>query len=642
MQPVRHNFMSPDNGKVNSQGSTGVLRSSAYDLGSSFDLVDSKRQHNSSTVNTRFGASCNGDQSSGYLQSLNPSLSNNPVATGDSASGGCTDSVTEAFRNSKTPGVFGRFSANPEHAKRFASDPTPNISLSMDMRSNNLVPLFQNPAATGGGPNVGQRRSSIGSSGQRHPAVANENIYHNGMNENPKSCWQHKPTGVWYCKIAESTRSGSRVEISPATSYKAESSFDVIVVPAVDEVYFARDTELREVALDRTYDPKGAIFSYLAKSDLIRIFGTSEPEPDGSKAWSKAFYVLEQILPKPPRSASEIASFRIQGQITDPYLAMVISCNSWPQDLIDKIKGIIHHFSERSKKMREQGSSTDDERFIEYCMRRAEKARVFIGSSTNCWMSQPHLVKFARCAQTSHFRLTTKMFCDVFPDAERDNQRTEWCKVLSYILGLCSWDRVESVNRDIRRACSGAHSPQNALHSFIDIMISFIELNPMLDDSHAPVNSRGSPLSLGVTRMRPDQPCLCLNGSDFPSYLATHLRSVSRDVAFEYNQAKKHEVEVKEQKKNPANNQGQQAQNALQTQGFSKLIKTLNRSISFNGKAQNRKGNQGLNKQDVQRMIKQCVGNLGNDGSDNGNKANNLTANPKGPKKKKKTAVKKS
>jgi hypothetical protein len=660
----RHTFLAQEN--MSSQGSPGTPGLAATNLfGTPQPSARSDSCHPMRRpVNSKFGNCCDSLGSGGYIQSKNSvDKSLIPVApvgkqmdSDDLFLGG-----NDSSKTSKTD--FGRFSTNPEHAKKFAANPQSVIGLPPGARSNLLVPNFQTPgnpqisSATGIALGIGQQSTSKdprrmfpcgdpddpkpfpqsqqhnaggflgsngfgrpsgqpgvsgpfgsarysgspGSSGFTHQSTVNANPFHQGMNEFPRSYWQDGDD--FYGMIAAQNRNGERIVISPERSNIKEAHFNFLLVPASDECYFSRKTLLRWVHLPSDYTPRGSVYSYLSKSDLVRLFHTSEDET----SWSKTFFILEEVMPNPPRSASEMARIKMDGKICDPYWAMVLSCNAFPSELMDKIDRLIAHFDKRTEKCSEL-SNSDDDRYVEYCLRRMEKARTYVGSACNGWLDQSAFIRFVRTLQIKHQTITVKQFCACFVDVADDQYKTSWIKTCAFMLGLCPWRRVESINREVTRALCSVHSPQNVLKSFTDVLSNYVELNPSLDESSQPLSSRGQPLTLGIEKIRPDQEC-CTGGVDFIAYFSTNFRNANRDNAYEYNTAKKQNENLN------GNPNGEKKQIQIQNPpGTKNLMKKLNQMIGQaqqkpnQHKANPNEGANNLGKKEINDLIKAQLG----------------------------------
>ena len=492
--------------------------------------------------------------------------------------------------NSGSAGMFGSMSANPDHAKLFRNkNPTPNASISPENAQNNLSPDPMAPEMLFAGCNSvedcirkmklesgaprhtpqSQRTSSTQDRGSpfggqsspgehdqsrnaNHPGVeasgpGRDNHrahqtphWHTGLNESPKSCWQDS-LGNWYAIVADVTKSGQRGEISPTINYSKESEMSALLVPESDSCCFGRVTKMRTVYLDGQYSPLGSIFAHLSRQDLIKLYTSA----DDVEQWSRSFYFIEQLLPRPPRAVNELLQLKFEGRATEPWLALVLSSNVFPLEFIQKLKSLVCHFSDRSKRL---GESLDDQRYIDYTFRRAEKARSYVGSANDSWLNRKAWQRFASTAQSNPNGLRAQMIVDCFPGNFKAHQATENLKTVTYLLGLCPWSRTEAIGRAVRAACSPPFGPTNCLIAFTEVLKQFIDLNPTLDASCIPKNSRGCPLAMSIQLLRPGEQNNAM--MDFCMFCSTQLLVKCGTTKVKYVDALKHSEKSKEQKKN--------------------------------------------------------------------------------------------
>ena len=80
---------------------------------------------------------------------------------------------------------------------------------------------------------------------------------------------------------------------------------------------------------------------------------------------------------------------------------------------------------------------------------------------------------------------------------------SEQLKFLAFILRVAPWGEIETLHAEIRRAAQEPYCPSNAIDAFLACLKGFLRLNPALDASAVPMNSKGRPLAASVTRIRP-------------------------------------------------------------------------------------------------------------------------------------------
>lgn len=439
-------------------------------------------------------------------------------------------------------------------------------NLPVNALSNNLVPDLDSPEILFAGCESvkdctdrlnGAKKSNFSDHSERPQNHSSENSHHNpfhkGMSERPRSCWCDPNTKVWWSIINDSNSKGDKVQIVPAVNYSLEENFTAMLIPKSEAVSFGVPVELKVIGLPVAYLPRGSLFGYLSRADLVKIFNSSED----SSTWGKVFFFLEEILPRPPRSGAEFQQMSFEGQIAEPWLATVLSCNQFPIEFLTKLKNLLAFFTERVKKA-PASEYSDDDRFIEYSLRRCELARTHLGASSDNWIDSSKWKKYASCAQARHHQLSTKMLLECFPSLYKETQATEMCHVVAFLLGLAPWSRTETISRAVRQASVPPHGPMNALHAFNDTLVLFLDLNPSLDSSALPSNSKGRPLALDISRMRPDAPvCTTL---DFAAFCNAQMRPSSAFIKAVYNDKQAHNNQQKKNNRNRKKGQQQQAE----------------------------------------------------------------------------------
>ena len=264
----------------------------------------------------------------------------------------------------------------------------------------------------------------------------------------------------------------------------------------------------------------------------MKLFGSAEPEH--SDRWSKLFYFLEQILPRPAKTAHEFCSFRYEGRLAEPWTAVTMSVNSWPSEFYQKLCSLSEHFSERSKRNSDR-NSVDDSRFVDFTLRRADVAREHIGMAGEEWLSRPSWAKLAADVQRSPDNLTLSAIKLSLPLHKKEYQLAERINIIPYLLGLVSWSNIEHLATDIRRVCEIPYSPSNAIAAFIEATQKFLRLNPVLDGSTIPTNSRGAPLALTIDKLRPSEPSRTCD--EFSSWWSTNAENISSTVQFRFRES---------------------------------------------------------------------------------------------------------
>ena len=440
------------------------------------------------------------------------------------------ESRSSSSETNPAAGLFGSRSANPAHAHMFQQPSGPRPSSSINNAGNSGQLPFDPAYAFQGCSSADDCRKKLEELRPSGASVPSYGACNNrDFKDTPKTVWQEED-GSWWAYIADSNKSGQRIDIIPALSYSDETTFNTILVPETDQCFFSQPTKLRSVYIDHLYQPIGTVYSHLSRSDLIRIFHSA----DDATRWSRLFYFLEQIIPRPARSSTELLECKFEGKINEPWLALVMISNSLPVEFFNKLRALLSHFNDRAKLV-EVSTSMDDDRFLDYTLRRADKARKLMGALNDRWLCRKSWKKFANTIQSNYEAVTSDLLKACYPLVAKDVQVADVMKTSAYLLGFCSWDRLEMIAMDIRRAAVTPFSPSNVIDSFVDCLRMFAAQNPHLDQSLVPCNSRGAPLAHAVQMIRPDEPTRAL--FEFSVFLATQLRTSSGVMQYEFNTA---------------------------------------------------------------------------------------------------------